>query len=153
MDLEPEATAMAIALENGAVELDSIVSWVDAIIAKEARTDPNLIDLSLAKTNSEALSALNRLRRSHDKAAVAKYVLRFFHASLICGKADHGKIAKALYFMAMDGYLPHPSAESGMMHFWDALGLAITGTYGSKEQVQKEMLKFIEDASGDRGRR
>jgi hypothetical protein len=146
MALRIEAAARAIALEHGALPLEELIEWADAEILAERDYDPRLIDVSLGKTICEAISALQAFGPAADKPKVAARVFRFFHDSLASGNGDGQTIARALYHMAMDGYVPAPEAEGPMWALWDELDLAVDGIYGDAGEIQEKMLRFLANA-------
>lgn len=145
MEIEIEAAARILAIKYGAVELGELIEWADLQILKEASPHSNLIDLSLAKTLGEAVSALNKFETPKDCAAVAKLAFRFFHQSLLSGAGNYQTIAKGLYDMALEGFMPKPESEGAMLSFWDSIDLAIDGVFGDPEEEKRGMLKFLEN--------
>ena len=125
-----------------------MIKWADLQILKDACPHPNLIDLSLAKTIGEAVSALNKFETPKNCGAVAKLAFRFFHQSLRAGVGNYQIIAKGLYDMALEGFMPKPENEGAMLSFWDSLDLAIDGVFGDPENVRSEILRFLENNMG-----
>lgn len=130
-------------LSNGALPLEELIDWADAKIFAGRDYDPRLIDVSLAKTIWEAISARHAFGPAPDKPKGAARVFRFFHDSLASGKGDDRNIAKALYHMTMDGYVPAPEVEAPMWVSWDELDLAVDGIYGDAAEIQEKMLRFL----------
>ena len=148
MDIEIETTARAFAIKYGAITLGELIEWADSQIQIDVRPYPNIIDLSLAKTMGEALSALNKFDKPKERGATARLTFRLFHQALCSGVGSYHRIAKALYYMAMDGFVPKPEIEGEMMSFWDKLDLASDGVFGMPDQVKKEMLEFLNENKG-----
>ena len=137
---------MVMALESNALTLEDVIGWADGKISAEREFDARLIDVSLAASVGEAITALNALEPMFDKPKVAALVFRFFHEALASGKGDHRKIAKALYEMAMGDYVPAPELKGPMWIFWDGLDLAVDGIYGDPDAIKAEILAFLADA-------
>ncbi len=143
MKLQAETTARALALRCGALTVDEIVVWADAVILEEPAVDPRLFDVSLAKTPAAILSALNVFGASTEKPRVARLAFRFFHASLVAGRADFSRIAKALYDMVGEHYVPYPGQGAPMWAFWDTYDLATDGIARNVEEVEADMLAYL----------
>ncbi len=147
MDLKTEATARAMALKFGVIQLEDLAAWADTIIAEDEDFDPRLIDVSLANSKAQATSALNAFGWETDKARIAGRVCGLMRKSLESTRGDYRRIAKALYDMAMDDYLPGSDSDGSMWEFWDALDLALDGLHGDPAAIKAEMLKFLADAA------
>ena len=146
MDLKTEAAARAIALTCGALSLEQVVDWADTEISGTEDFDAGLIDVSLAKTPAEALSALNRFGPAPDKSVVATRAFQFFHRALVSGEGSHRDIALARYDMAMKEFVPAPELEGPMWAFWDDLDLAMDGIHGDPEAIKEELVRFLAKA-------
>lgn len=146
VELRTEAAARAMALACGALSLEQVTEWADAEIAGREDFDAGLIDVSLAKTAAEALSALNGFEPATDKPSVAARVFQFFHQSLVSGGGLHQDIARALFDMAMNGYIPAPEFEGPMSAYWDDLDLAVDGIHGDPEAIKQDLLTFLAGA-------
>jgi len=143
MNLQAETTARALALRCGALTVDEIVAWADAVILEEPAVDPRLFDVSLAKTPAAILSALNAFGPPQETSLVARLAFRFFHISLVAGRADFSRIAKALYDMAGEDFVPYPGQGAPMWAFWDTYDLATDGIAGNVEEVEADMLAYL----------
>ncbi len=143
MNLQVEATARALAIQCGAISVAEVVAWADTVILDQAECDPRLFDISLAKTNDAVLSALNAFGPPRERSRVARRAFQLFHTSLVAGRADYSRIAKALYEMAGDDYLPHPGQRSPMWAFWDTYDLAVDGIAGEVEEVKSDLLSYL----------
>lgn len=148
MDLRTEAAARAIALTCGALSLEQVIDWADTEISGSGDFDAGLIDVSLAKSPAEALSALNGFGPTPDKSVVAARAIQFFHRALVSGEGSHRDIARALYDMAMKEFVPAPEFEGPMWSFWDDLDLAMDGIHGDPEAIKEDMVKFLAKARG-----
>lgn len=143
MNLQVEATARALALRCGALTVDEIVVWADAVILEEPAVDPRLFDISLAKTNDAVLSLLNAFGPPRERSRVARRAFQLFHRSLVAGRADFSRIAKALYDMAGEDFVPYPGQGSPMWAFWDTYDLATDGIAGDVEEVKADLLAYL----------
>lgn len=148
MNMKIETEAKLFAIKYGAITLDEIIKWADDNIQSNTTPDPNFIELSLAKTMGEAVSALNEFGFSDDKTNVSKLILEYFYESLTSGRSSYEAISKAIYDMALEGYFPGDGTESEMFSYWDELDLAIIGSYGDPEEVKARMLEFIQKNKG-----
>lgn len=143
MNLQVETTARALAIRCGALTVAEVVAWADTVILDQAECDPRLFDISLAKTNDAVLSALNAFGPPRERSRVARRAFQLFHTALMAGRADYSRIAKALYDMAGDDYLPHPGQGEPMWVFWDAYDLAFDGIAGEVEEVESDLLAYL----------
>ena len=148
MDLRIEASAKEIAVKYGVLSLAEIVNWADNEIMSKEDPDPSFYDLSLARTLGDALAILNAMGKSNNKAEVSKRSFSYFYKFMKLNKGYHQKIAKALYDMAMEGIVPAKEAEGAMWSFWDSLDLAVDGIYGDPNQINQEMIEFIQKYMG-----
>lgn len=148
MDLRIEASAKEIAVKYGALSLAEIIKWADTEIMNSEDPDSSIYDLSLSRTLGDALAILNAMCKSNKKAEVSKRSFSYFYEYMKLNKGYHQKIAKALYDMAMQGIVPTPEAEGAMWSFWDSLDLAIDGIYGDPDQINQEMIEFIQKYMG-----
>jgi hypothetical protein len=148
MDIRIEIAARIYAIKYGAISLKELVEWADHQIQIEEHPHSNFIDVSLAKTLGEALSALNKFEATEDISAVAQIAFRFFYQSLCSGLGNYQLIAHGLYNMAMDGFIPKPEIEGAMWSFWDSLDLAVAGVVGDPEEVKSEILAFLKENKG-----
>ena len=143
MDLPVQVSARELAIKYGALSLQDLVSWADFELLSNENPDPNFYDMSLSQTMGEALTALNKIKKSDDKVRVSKLAFQYFHHHLKSGKGNYQKIAKALFDMAMHDFIPKKEAASAMYSFWDDLDLAIDGIYGEPEQIKQELIDFL----------
>jgi hypothetical protein len=143
MNMQIETEAKLFAIKYGSIALDEIIKWADDNIQSSPEPDPNFIDLSLAKTMGQAVSALNGFGFSDDKASVAKLILKYFYEALISGRSSYQTISKAIYDMALEGYVPSIDVKSEMYSYWDALDLAIGGSFGEPEVIKTQILEFL----------
>ena len=141
--IQIEAEAKLLALKYGAISLEEIIEWSDNIIQSQDKPAISFIELSLSKSLGEAVSALNSFGESENKDKVAKVAFTYFYKSLKEGKAEFGRISKALYDMLMVECTPSPEADGPMWSFWDELDLAIEGSYGDPELIKCEILEFL----------
>lgn len=148
MDVRIETTARELAIQYGALSLDDLIGWADGKIENEATPDTRYFDISLAKSMDDVISALNSFGPSNDKTSVAKLTFRFFYESLNSGKGDFQKIARGIYDMATNGYLPDPEVEGEMWSYWDSLDLAIDGIFGDPDEIRSEILQFLHKYQG-----
>lgn len=147
MDPRSEAEAMVLAMEYGALDVAAVNAWADVRIMETPGYDPALIDVSLAGTVAEAITALRAFGPAEDRADVAKRACRFFHAALVAEVGDYRKVARALYAMVMEDCVPSPELAGPMWGFYDDLDLAIDGIYGDTEAVRRKILNFLDTAS------
>lgn len=145
--LTVEAAARAKALAFGILPLEALIAWADGRIQAEPDFDPRLIDLSLAKSDAEARAALYAFGPATDKPRIAARLFPLLREALASGGDDGRKVAKALYHMAMDGYVPAPELEGPMWCFWDDLDLAIDGIHGDPEEVRGRLSAYLAEAT------
>lgn len=141
--LQIDASARKLSVDYGAMSLEELVAWADGLILEQEEPLVALIDLSLARKMSQALTALGKIGASADKPQVARLVFQFFHAALSSDRADYRGVVKGLYEMSMEGYVPAPGCEDEMSRYWDDLDLADEGIYGDPGEVRAKVQAFL----------
>jgi len=127
--LRSKAQALARALEVGAIAIDDVVAWADAVIERENHPHWSICELSLCRRRppSEVVSLLGDVPGTVfpqlAEAALAQVLLD----SLDNDSSRADRIARALYDLALDCQIDDPDLLSLAWWAWDALDLADSG--------------------------
>lgn len=133
------------ALELNILEISDIIHWADEEINRQASPSYELIELALMG-KSNRYDVANQLLRvvtpSMSSAETLPYVLAAAHKKLL-GAPDFGKIlAEGLYRTWIKADCNFPDALSPCGYFDDAYSLAESGTFGTIDQINQELLEF-----------
>ena len=142
MNTYPEqAKAYTEALKLGAVQLESLVQWADAVIAKENEPSYEFIELALCKKDSDALTCLESIATNANEESSYKILFGILHQELKNGNCTYANVAKRLYFWS--AYETELKGYSDFIGFWDELDLAESGQHGDPVQVKKDILATL----------
>jgi hypothetical protein len=147
MNIEIEAAARMFAVKYGAIELSELIAWADAIILKLEVPPTELFDVSLAKSVSQAVSALNELGigACNNKPELSKTVFGIFYNHLNSENPNYERISKALFDMYMENLVPDAESGKYMISYWDELDLAELGSYGNVEEIKVSMKNLLKE--------
>ena len=145
MNVEDTADAMVIALKYHAIDIERIISWADENIKASENPNINIIELSLAKTESEAISSLNKISgEGGNKKNISKIFFGYFYDALVNDRVTYEDISKGLYFLSQDGYEPEEGLSGDMMFFWDGIELADRGYFEKNtKEIKSDMLELL----------
>ena len=145
MNIKIEAAARMFAVEYGAIELSELISWADAIILKVENPPTELFDISLAKSVTQTVSALNELGAGalNDKSELSKVVFEIFYNYLNSENPNYERIAKALFDMCMEELVPDTESGKYMISYWDELDIPELGHYGNSAEDKSSMKNFL----------
>ena len=143
MELLIEINAKEFGLRHGAISLEEVISWADALIKKYDDPPVELFDVSLAKDLNSAIEALGRFGKSNDKIAVGKLIFKYFYEKVSADKSSYNLVARGLFDMYLQDLAPMEPPSGKMACYWDDLDLAARGYVGSLEDVQLDMLNFL----------
>lgn len=133
------------ALELSVLEVSDIVQWADDQIIAQKNPAYELIELALMSDANRYDTASQLLRvgtPSLSHAEVLPYVLAKAHEQLLVDP-DFGKIlAEGLYQSWIRSNHDFPDALSLCGYFEDAYSLAESGTVGTVDQINRELLEF-----------
>jgi hypothetical protein len=147
MNIEIEAAARMFAVKYGAVELSELIAWADAIILKLETPPTELFDISLAKSLSQTVSALNELSIGalSNKPELSKAIFGILHNYLNSENPNYERISKALFDMYMENLIPDSESGQYMVSYWDELDLAELGYYGDVEEIKSSMRNLLKE--------
>lgn len=147
MNIEIEAAARVFAVKYGAIDLSELIAWADAIILKIEAPPTELFDISLAKSLSQTVSALNALGIGSlsNKLELSKTIFGIFYNHLDSENPNYERISKALFDMYMENLIPDAESGKYMISYWDELDLAERGHYGNVEEVKSSMKKLLKE--------
>ena len=146
MGLRDEAEELAMAIELGFALVDEAVDWADRHIVAVDQPPYELIEVSSAG-RSHPLDVAHLLRAipgTVDIFATCRRVFARMLSALNDGRVTPEAVARALDFMQLDGRMPDADAQSEMSRLNDAFDLAHEGTYGTSEEVSRELREFLE---------
>lgn len=135
------------AAKYGAIELSELIIWADASILKLETPPTELFDVSLAKSVSQTISALNKLGVGalSNKPDLSKAVFGIFYNHLNSENPNYERISKALFDMYMENLIPDAESGKYMISYWDELDLAELGHYGNAEEIKASMKNFLKE--------
>lgn len=135
MDLKDEAEELAIALELDLISVEDVVQWADNKIMQLAEPPFYLIDLSISGQlpGSEIAHCLRMFPGIVNTTAVLRAAMMRMFSLLENSSVRPEIIAKALYVMHLNGWIPDDEASSEMISLDDEFGLVQQGirTYDS----------------------
>ncbi|MBK5302201.1 MULTISPECIES: hypothetical protein [Gammaproteobacteria] len=133
------------ALELHVLEVSDIVRWADEEINGQASPPYELIELALMGKSNRFDTASQLLRvvtPSMSSAEILPYVLAAAHKKLL-DAPDFGKVlAEGMYRSWIKANCNFPDALSPCGYFDDAYSLAESGTFGTIDQINRELLEF-----------
>ncbi|WP_199611591.1 hypothetical protein [Flocculibacter collagenilyticus] len=135
------AYAFLQALPSGVVSLEDIVKWADTAIVEEDEPCIEIIELSAAQKESEALLQLKILSAGYDEEKAMKLFFDLCYEALKNGVANYSTVARRLFFWS--AYETSLEGYSGFVSFWDSLDLAYDCVYGNPEEIEREMLAYL----------
>jgi len=97
MDVNLKAGEFLIALEWGYASLDEVISWADHEISESENPKIEFIDLSLSKSNHEAITVLRGLSKGVDDWMVLRFFFNRFSKIEKLSVSDASKLARHLY--------------------------------------------------------
>ena len=144
-DVPKEAAYFREALWLGMASVGDVVSWSDSIIEESSRPDAALVEIScMHKAHPlDVLHVLEFMSQGISTVEALPEVLGRAHAKLVadprCGRA----LARGLYgvFVRCDYGVPEELRDIGW--FDDAFDLAEQGVYGSVDDVQAALVRFM----------
>ena len=141
MGYQEQSKAFLEALSLNAVTCEHIVKWADSIIVKEDEPKVEIIELSLSKTSSEAVSHLKTLSLGADEEESYKLLFGILGKALSDGRVGYEEVAKKLYFWSM--YETELKGYGELCSYWDEIDLADRGVFGDPIEVRSRMLNFL----------
>jgi hypothetical protein len=147
MNIEIEAAARVFAVKYCAIELPELISWADSIIFKAETPPTELFDISLAKSLSQTVSALNELGIGSlsNKQELSKAIFGILYNYLNSENPNYERISKALFDMYMENLIPDAESGKYMISYWDELDLAELGHYGNVEEIKSSMRNLLKE--------
>jgi hypothetical protein len=144
--LKFDAEALRLGLVAGTVDVREVVAWADrAILANQADDAPVLLDLSLAgrRSVSEVVSLLGEVPGEADPPAVGRQLAGELATRLAAGQMDIVATARAMYRILREGYAPDREFEGHAYAADDGVDLALSGTYGTLDDVRHDVAEFL----------
>ncbi len=143
--LATEASALAFALEAGAVTITNVQAWADRYVATQAIFDEKLVAISLERDPAEALSLLHALTTDESKSTCARLVLGHLQDALAQQRIHYSRAAELLERLASLGYLPAPDTEYPMRFFAEDLALVAAGDYDHtlEDKIKEDFKDFL----------
>ena len=144
-DVKEQAEALRVGLLAGYVTPTEVVAWADGLIAADGLPEPELIEVSLGggKPVDELARALNEIRGEVRRPLLARAILGQMAAAVRRDAATGRAAARQLYQMWLDDLVPSPEARTQMIRLDDAFNLAESGTWGTLDKVQAELVEFL----------
>lgn len=139
------AGELALALKWGEANVEEAISWADSLIGDMDFPDDDLIEISLANNNADAITALNLLSAQIDKWQIVSALLQRLAKKSSLTPSEASQLARRLYDVAMRENAP--KFLSAFCGHWDDIDLAIDGVYGDVEASVEAFLADIKEAA------
>jgi len=150
--IRTQAEAFASALELGAVVVDRVVEWADAIIEREDHPHWSICELATCGREYPP-DVANRLRKVPgvpDIAASKVLVLQMLRDSLTRDPRCASQIAHCLFDLATADEIADPELKGLAWWAWDALDLADAGMIQeTRADVVDRMLSALSSVASD----
>jgi hypothetical protein len=146
-DIRTQAEAFACALEVGAVAVDAVVAWADAIIEREDHPHWAICELATCRHEypPDVVRRLRDVPGVADVLASKGLVLRILYDSLTRDPRCADQVARSLYNLAMADEIVDPELKALAWWAWDALDLADARTIEeTRDDVIDEMRSALE---------
>lgn len=143
--MSAEVAYLNDALDLHVLEVSDIVRWADQEIINQANPSYELIELALMGQSSRFDTANQLLRvatPTMGRAEVMPYVLAAAHEKLLDDPGFGKILAEGMYRFWIKAHCNFPDALSLCGYFDDAYSLAESGTFGTIEQIDRELLEF-----------
>jgi hypothetical protein len=129
----------------GSISPESVMKWVDDVIATEEHPSDALIETSLSGDDvNRLIGTLNRVPGNANRTVVVRKVLHHMREALRQNPQRLLSVVRHLHRMAVDGDIPEPAAEGEMYRLADAFEMARGGIFGDISEIQKETEQFLE---------
>jgi hypothetical protein len=146
-DVKEQAESLRVGLLAGYVSPTEVVAWADGLIAAGGVPEPELIEVSLGggKPVDELARALSAMRGQARRPRLAGVILRQMAAAVRRDATTARAVAHQLYQMWLDDLVPSAEARAQMGRLDDAFALAESGTWGTLDEVQAELVAFLSE--------
>lgn len=144
-EIRTQAEAFASALQVGAVAVDDVVAWADAIIEREDHPHWAICELASCRREYPP-DVVRRLRDVPGVADIATsrgLVLRILSDSLSRDPRCADQVARSLFDLAMADEIVDPELKTLAWWAWDALDLADAGMI---EETRNEIVDMMRRA-------
>ena len=132
-----------IALSNGLIEKQEVISWADTIILKEVDPDLHIIELSLCKSANEIITTLNEIIGQPRPSVSGRVVLGFLYRNFIMGRVTLKQVVLTIDWIMI--YVTLTEEEKKFMYgAYDMYDLAAGKVWGSLDAVEKNLVRFLE---------
>jgi hypothetical protein len=148
--LRDEAEALATALEIGICDVPEVIAWSDARIVREDAPPAALCEVSVSHDRypQDVAGLLRQCRDKPVKLHVQRLLVLLLRDKLCRDRSWAGKVASALYQMALADDIEDPDLKSMAWWAWDALSLADAGHIReSREQITNQMAAALDAAA------
>lgn len=145
--LKNDAEALRLGLIAGTSSIADVVAWADSIIlADRASEAPSVLDLSVSSRRpaADVIALLSAVPGRPDAQEVGRRQAIRLRTALINQELGIVSIARAMYRLMLDGYSPDADFESMAYVADDGVDLALQGTYGTLDEVRRDVLAFLE---------
>jgi len=129
--------------EAGLTTLGETTSWADAQIAAVDKPPYWLIEVSMARSERDAVAALKNADGETDETTVWRSLARAWRDVLDREPDRDSEIAKYLYYLGVDDEAPALGSPAELMSFWDAIDLTRDGVYGVLAAERERLRAFL----------
>ncbi len=148
--IKENAEFLRLGLLAGVVDLPQVVSWADSILLEQKDPSPEIIDLSMAKTQGEVFTNLGVIQGEFYPRIVFKRLPGKVYEFAKANPGECPDLAQRVYRLTVE--IPYrdnleEDLVDHLMAFEDWFYDAKLGTHGSVKQFTKEFIEFLETAA------
>lgn len=135
----------SIALTNGILGKKEVIKWADNIISQDEKPDYFIIELSLCghKSINDIISLINEYVGQDKPIISGRIFIGLLYEAYLTGQIKLNQVTRAIYWIIWEDRLTED--ERDLIYGIDEdYECAIDGIYGTIENVEKEVLRFLE---------
>jgi hypothetical protein len=145
--LKSDAEALRLGLIAGTTSIGEVVAWADSVILSDRSGEaPTVLDLSVSSRRpvADVVSLLSAVPGAADPRDVGRRLAIQLRTALVNQELSIIAVARAMYRLMLDGYSPDADFESMAYVADDGVDLALEGTYGTLDDVRRDVRAFLE---------
>jgi hypothetical protein len=139
------AEALRLGLAAGSQTVAEVVVWADAVIAADPTPDAAVIEIALAgdRRPADVIALLRAVPGTADAVQVTRRMLGGFLRELDAHPDRGDEIARRLYTLATNGWLPDETFGWEATMLDDEFDLVRTGFYASREGPLRALREYL----------
>lgn len=148
--LKNEAEVLAVALEVGAVSIEDVIEWADAVLERQEHPHWSICELATMGSSCEpdVVHTLRDVPGTADEVWVRSNLVRRLAQELAEDASSVDRVASALYRLALAEQLPRGELLSLAWWAQDELDLVDQRMVeGSRENIVAEMAQALNEAA------